>query len=75
MIKLTFTWTDGESRSPAAECMASVVGSCRGKPGQCYHYDDDDDYDDNANDDDDDMACTMEKRLGSRGTADTLEKV
>lgn len=27
------TSTGGESLSPAAECMARVVGSCRGRPG------------------------------------------
>ena len=37
------TSTGGESLSPAAECMARVVGSCRGRPV------DDDDGDDGAN--------------------------
>ena len=36
------TSTGGESLSPAAECMARVVGSCRGRPV------DDDDGDDGA---------------------------
>ena len=34
------TSTGGESLSPAAECMARMVGSCRGRPG---HGDDGDD--------------------------------
>ena len=64
--------------------MARVVGSCRGRPG-----DDDDDNHDNDNDnddddddndnycdiDDDDDVSTMQKRLGTRGAADSLEKM
>ena len=69
------TSTGGESLSPAAECMARMVGSCRGRPGVVMMTV---------------MMVltaiammvsvmmaelTMQQRLGARGAAHALEKV
>ena len=48
------TSTGGESLSPAAECMARVVGSCRGRPVDDDDGNDGDDGDDGADGNDDD---------------------